>query len=461
MRLPNRQLVWLAPAVIGAAIALRPSMDKVAIFLWVVAALVTLIVVANDKIASSSVSPVLLVFGLAVIYAIVVPLGLIRNQKTYLLGIDYRPWFWAASATAALSAACFSFGYALAPRVRNATQLQSVDATAIAPAIAKLGRRLATVAGLLFLYRIASYGLGGWAIRLSQDRSSLEGATAYITYAPQYLAGLALFLWHISQRRRTRWLWGVLLAVLTFYFFAAGVRYLVIVMAGSVALLYQWRRGRSPLPRVRYLALAVLLGYILLGFGGSLRAQSSGGSTGIRASANDSFQIFLPMAGLIHHTEATGYIMGSSYTYLAYQVVPRSLWAGKPFPPTYDAIASYTDIREGQSFPLWGEFFLNFGWYGIAGGMIIFGYGMGRWLRYWLAYRTDLLMLDIIAAVTIPLVVQWVSRGLFVQLVYNTMGLLVGPLILLAYERQLGRRRRLAVVAANGAAQKLREAAPA
>lgn len=441
MRVSNRQLIWLAPALIGAAIGGRPSMDKVAICLWAVAALVTLVVVLNDRIAGSSISPVLLVSGLAVIYAIVVPLNLLRSQDTFLLGIDYRPWFWAASASAALSVASFSLGYAIAGASPVVAGGGPIQVAGVLPPVSRLARRLAIVAGLLFVYRIASYGLGGWAIKLSNDRSALEGATAYITYAPQYLAGLSLFLWHVSTTKHARSLYGGVLALLTFYFFATGVRYLVIVMIGSAGLLYYWGRRRRLLPRLRYLLLAVVVGLVVLGVGGNLRSQSSGGTSGIQASANRSFQIFTPMAGLIAHTEKHGYIMGTSYSYLAIQVIPRSLWPGKPFPPTYDALAAYTDIREGQSFPLWGELFLNFGWYGIGGGMLLFGYGMGRWLRYWLAHRADVLMLDVIAAVTIPLVVQWVSRGLFVQLVYNTMGLLIGPLILLAYERRLRRRR--------------------
>lgn len=441
MRLPNRHLIWLMPLLIGAAIGGRPSMDKVALFLWGLAALVTLVVVLNDRIAGSSISPVLIVSGLAVIYGAVVPLNLLRKQETYLLGIDYRPWFWAASAAAALSVASFSLGYALSGGNKLPASGETIEGASILPAVSRLARRLALFAGLLFLYRIFSYGLGGWAIRLSEDRSALEGATAYITYAPQYLAGLSLFLWHVSTTRGARYLHGALMAFLTFYFFASGVRYLVIVMIGSAGLLYYWKKRQRLIPRLRYLLIAVVVGFVVLGVGGNLRAQSSGGTTGIQASASQSFQIFLPMAGLIAHTEQHGYVLGTSYTYLGFQVIPRSLWSGKPFPPTYDAIAAYTDIREGQSFPLWGELFLNFGWYGIAGGMTLFGYGMGKWLRYWLKHRADVLMLDVIAAITIPLIVQWISRGLFVQLVYNTMGLLIGPLILLGYERRLRRRR--------------------
>jgi hypothetical protein len=80
--------------------------------------------------------------------------------------------------------------------------------------------------------------------------------------------------------------------------------------------------------------------------------------------------------------------------------------------------------------------FLNFGWYGVIGGMGAFGYGLRRWLGYWRWNRERFATLDILAAVTIALLVQWVSRGLFVQLVYNTMGLLIGPLILYVVERR-------------------------
>jgi hypothetical protein len=165
------------------------------------------------------------------------------------------------------------------------------------------------------------------------------------------------------------------------------------------------------------------------------------GSTaaGIQESAARSFDVFLPLAGLVPYTGQAGYQFGSSYGYLAYQVIPRSVWPGKPLPPTITAIGAYTEIREGRSFPVWGEMYLNFGWYGVAIGMGMFGYAVRKMMRYWLRNRFRFATLDVLAAISIPLLLQWTSRGLFVQLVYNTMGLIVGVLIVLALERRWAR----------------------
>jgi oligosaccharide repeat unit polymerase len=441
-RTQYRVFLCITPLLVGVAIGVQPSPAQLAFLAWSAAALLQVVVLPKDRFSSSAASPTLIVFGLAAIYGVIVPLSLLRTQKTILLGIDYSEQLSSASAMCALATASFSFGYLLPQRRRRQPRivLPLVDDTKVRSRIDALAKKLAVGAALLFLYRVARYGLGGWSIRLGQDRTIQEGATAYITYAPQYLAGLCLYLWSTSPRPRTRWLAGSVTSLVTFYFFAAGVRYLVIVTIGAMALLYYWRRFGRLLPPLRYLIVAGLIGFLVLGYGGQLRGRSSGGRSGLTESAADSFEISLPLAGLISYTQDTGYIMGASYTYLAYQVIPRSIWPGKPFPPTYTAIASYTDIREGRSFPLWGELFLNFGWYGVIGGMAAFGYMMRRWLRYWRSHRARYSTLDVIAAITLSLIVQWVSRGLFVQLVYNTVGLLVGPLMLLAYERR-GRKR--------------------
>jgi hypothetical protein len=429
-------------AVFGAFIGALPSQLFVCAAVWTLAVAFVGYLLATDRLSSSAISPVVIVCGLAAVYGIVVPLTLAARQETFLTGVNYGPAFLTASTACGLAALSFAAGYA---RGRGRTTAPQVVAGDLSRAgrdhVARVARGLLVAATIVTMYRVFRYGLGGWTIKLSEDRSYQEGVTAYVTYGPQYLAGVLLFFAYRGATRAVRRAAMFLCALVTFYFLAGGARYQVIVMLGAFALLWYWRLRRRDLPPLRYLGVAALVGLLLLGALGNLRSQATAGfSPGIGESVRNSFEVFLPLAGLIEHTERAGFLFGTSYAYVAYQVVPRSVWPGKPYPPTVTALGQFTDIRQGRSFPLWGELFLNFGWYGVVGGMALLGYGVRRWMDYWRAHRHSFETLDILAAITIPLLVQWVSRGLFVQLVYNTMGLLVGPLALYVVERRARRQ---------------------
>lgn len=447
----RRRIVFivLVGAVLGLLIGAEVSIAWVCVALWVTVGVVGWAVVASDRLSGSAVSPVLIVGGLGVIYGTVVPIVLASKGETFLAGVDYRPWFWTASAICALAVVAFIVGYALAaPRHTPPDAVTELAVGAPVPStnrsgslIDRVAKILGLVAGGLILYRFARYGVGGWAIRLGEDRTAESGVSAYVTYAPQYFGGLLLYLFYRVRSTALRRLCAALVLLLAFYFFATGVRYLVITMISALALLHYWRKRRRLLPPARSLLAVLVVGSVILGVGGYLRTKSQFGAaaTGIQESAARSFDVFLPLAGLVPYTGQAGYLFGTSYAYLGYQVIPRSVWPGKPLPPTVTAIAGYTDVREGRAFPVWGEMFLNFGWYGVAFGMGFFGYGVRKLMQYWLRHRLRFVTLDVLAAISIPLLLQWTSRGLFVQLVYNTMGLMVGALIVFALERRLVR----------------------
>ncbi len=440
--------IAVAGVALGVLIGAEVPIALVCVALWVTVGVVGWAVVVSDQVSASAISPVLIVAGLGLIYGTIVPVALASAEETFLLGVDYRPWFWTASAICALAVVAFIVGYALAaPRqgvavpVERAVVDQSQGANLSGSLIDRVAKVLALVAGMLILYRFARYGVGGWAIRLGDDRSAESGVTAYVTYAPQYLGGLLLYLFYQVRSTAVRRLCGALIFLLAFYFFATGVRYLVITMLCAVALLQYWRKRGRLLPPARSLLAVLVGGGVVLGVGGYLRTVSQYGATavGIRESAARSFDVFLPLAGLVPYTGENGYLFGTSYTYLVYQVVPRSVWPAKPYPPTVTAIGGYTALQEGRAFPVWGEMFLNFGWIGVAVGMAMFGYGVRRLMLYWLRNRLRFVTLDVLAAISVPLLLQWTSRGLFVQLVYNTMGLIVGVLAVFALERRLVR----------------------
>jgi hypothetical protein len=289
---------------------------------------------------------------------------------------------------------------------------------------------------LVMVYRIVVYGLGGSAIRFGTDRALSAGATAYITYAPQYLAGVCLYLAYVSSNVVQRRICIGTLLLIDVYFFGFGIRYLFIVTTIAMALLIGWQHYGSLLLPSRWLVVAALFTFVVVGVVGGLRQRDAQGrGRPFLEAATGSLEIVTPLAGVVRYTHQHGFLKGSSYTYLLQQVVPRSIWKNKPLPPIVTVIAQYTKASEGRAFPLWGEMYLNFGVAGVAFGMLLFGYGVSALTRWWLVLRRSMPGVDVLAAFAVPLLLQWISRGYFVQGVYNTFGFAIGPLLLIYLDK--------------------------
>lgn len=429
---------------ISLAIGLAYGSDLPGSFLlagaWLAFLVTTLLSLLADRTARSSVSPVLVVGGQVVVYGAFLPVWLLSSDQTSLLGIDYRAWYPAAAALTAVAGAAFCFGYLLRvirnPMARPGLQ---IDDGRPEPSPLPGANLVLLVAVALTAYAVAHPG-----------GASQGAVTGYLTEGPQYLAGAAVYVAWRTERQWQRWAAIGLFVVSEVVFFHAFIRYTFVITTLAAGLLVLWRRRTSPLISWRWLAVAVAGVFFAIGLLGSVRSQHlNQSSTGpsVEASALGSLDVFNPLAAAIATTHGHDYLLGTSYTYLFEQVIPRSLWPGKPLPPTVQAIYRFTNSQEGRAFPIWGEMYVNFGWTGVVGGMLLSGYVAAAAMALWLRHRQRLPGLDVIAAFSIPLLLQWASRGYFVQAVYNSFGFLAAPAILLFLETRPVRRPRAGVIA--------------
>ena len=407
---------------------------------WILVFFATVWGALSDPTSRSALGGLLVAAFLGCLYGIYVPLTLQSPGAGLLQGVNYGPWIWEASVVTAVATVCFIAGLSLAGDRRS---LAVTDASS--PRQATSPRLQAAALVLLSVFLVASAAVSG----IGESHSATQPA-AYLLYAPQYALGAGLFLYYLGRSKLVRRIGGVTCLILTASFAASGVRYLALVGAAALLILTIWTRGPVRLPRARMFWLAVLVGFVALSILGVTRQSGSElSSTSVITSGIDSSDVVLPLAAVIKRTQDRGFLLGTSYTYLVIQVVPRQVWPGKPTPPTVDVIGEFSDVREGRAFPLWGEMYLNFGWLGVVIGMAAIGYFYRRLLRAWGTRRVDSPGLDVAMALCAPLLVQWMSRGLFVQLIYNSAGLLVVPLMLARADRQgrAGTRRGRKIVA--------------
>jgi hypothetical protein len=99
-------------------------------------------------------------------------------------------------------------------------------------------------------------------------------------------------------------------------------------------------------------------------------------------------------------------------------------------------------VQQGLAYPNLGEFYVNFGLVGEIGGMFLFGYLLRRAWMFLQRNPHDPWAL-IIYSMTLPFLVQVVSRGYFVQIAQEFV-FIFGPVLIgrrLFGERAVRRRR--------------------
>lgn len=410
-----------------------------AVVAWTCALTLITAALVGSKIGRSSISPLPFVIIPGVFYGLILPWLLVRRQRVSILGVDYSPWYVEAITITGVAIAAYVSAWLFCSFVRPLTSIDTIvlpDRTEVYGGAALLGLAL-----LFAVLRFALYGIGGQLfVQIGADTSRAQGASAYLIYAPQYLASVCLYLAYRSTQQSLRRLSQLLFGVLLLYFLAAGVRYIFVVYAVAAALLILWRRTRTlALPHAYLLAAGVVL-VVLIGWIGANRNSTMGPGIAIADSALQSVEILNPLAATVATVEDDGFELGATYTYLVIQPIPRQLWPGKPEPAIRDFIGRFSTKAEGRAFPLWGEMFANFGYPGVVVGM--FGFGLlGRWfLATWLRARHRLPGVDVVGALVLPFLIQVISRGYLVAAVHTGFALLGGPIVLLWLEHSRSRR---------------------
>lgn len=434
----------LAVLGVGAILGLGVETSTSAFLVWATASMLTALALSKSRIARSSISPLVFLLVPSIFYGLILPWLLINQRDTALGGVDYSPWYPEAIVITGIAVCMYVVGWLMYRASRPMRRPSTVVRTARQRTPGAV--LIFSLTAALTVVRFALYGIGSRVFDIGSDVARAEGATAYLIYAPEYLASASLYIIHRSTNLRLRVVASVTLSLLLLYFFATGVRYVFVVFAVATGFLYCWRiRGSLLLPR-RYLVAAAVGLFVAVGWLGSHRGvQPAGFDRSITQSAFRATEIFNPLAASVATVEANGYELGSSYIYLLVQPIPRQLWTGKPEPPLRDFIGQFSAVDEGRAFPVWGEMYSNFGYLGVALGMFFLGLLSAAFVRAWLTKRVLSPGLDVVGALILPLIIQIVSRGYFVAAVHNTLAAIGVPLLLLWIER-----RQLRAVATSG-----------
>jgi len=441
-RLKLRQsLRWLPLAALVASLisASLLSGDALLWLSWLYFAISSLTCLWGSRVARSAISPVVLVGGQCVVYGAIVPVILTARGLTSLDGVSYASWLPDASSLCALAGGSFGFGFLVSSRRQD--RRKPDVAVPEGHAYGRYNRVI--LPGYILLAAFLMMALYSFNHQVPIAPTS---PSAYLLFGPLYLAGTSAFLAYCSPSTVQRLLSLGCLAFSLMIFFYSFIRFTFVITGLACCLLLAWRfRGSTPLISLRWLAVAAAAVFLTVGFLGSRRSALVNDSTvgpGIAQANLESLNIVTPLAAVVATTRASTLLWGKSYYYIVEQVVPHTLWRDKPPPPTLTVISRFANLSEGQSFPIWGEMFLNFDWPGVILGMGLCGYASGKLIRYWIRRRRRRVELDVMAAFVVPLLLEWGSRGYFVAAIYDAFGFLIGPVALTyLYRRKLRRLR--------------------
>ena len=266
-----------------------------------------------------------------------------------------------------------------------------------------------------------------------------SGRSAFSNYLYSTLDWLtsALMLLYAFSHRGRKWLLAAFIAVFLVYT-TIGFRFRVVILVlAPVIYHYLSIRRRPGVLRMAAVAVGMML---LIGAIGQSRSSFRAG-TNVEASsfsvasssetfANDLdlYQGYLAIVDDFPRDHS--YLWGSSFAYLLIQPIPRGLWPDKPEAPVgtiVDVILGPDALDAGIAFPNVGEFYANFGAAGLFACMWAFGF-LARVLYEYLNQHEDNDWARIIYAVTIPFLVQVISRGYFVQ-IFQEAAFLLLPLV--------------------------------
>ncbi len=213
--------------------------------------------------------------------------------------------------------------------------------------------------------------------------SGVQAGLGYLSVGAEF--GLVIFvmaLAHGGNRWAEKAFFGALLIGAVAVFFFSSQR--LSIGYAVVFILLSMRAGRfGGLARISVVAGSVLL---LLGATIVRRIGQIGEGMSFRDAAMAlldnvfarPYFLTIDKTGLIVErvTEGGLYMFGESISSILFAPIPRELWPDKPDlrvgPHVADVIFG-SDSRSGIPPGLIGEFFLNFGWIGIVGGMFAFG----------------------------------------------------------------------------------------
>lgn len=200
-----------------------------------------------------------------------------------------------------------------------------------------------------------------------------------------------------------------------------GFRYIVIIFV--LAHFYVWHIKKERAPRMGTLIALLCLLVIFVGVMGFYRTAlrtgidadwSLFGLNEVTQAVFGNLEIYKTYYGVIHAVpDLVPYGMGRQmFVYTAILMVPRVLWPSKPLPPVHDPIregvSDYAAVA-GAAYPNIGEYYFEFGVFGVLAFMYLLGELLDFVRR---RYRTSRDILDVVLySIVVVGMFQVVIRG--------------------------------------------------
>ena len=382
-------------------------------------------------------APIHFVFLTYFLYFVYGPAKDLATGRQYLYGIDVLPLLPRGSLLLALGLVALLVGYyggmgrSLAVRLPRPYVARR--------SAAAYGYALAVVGILMFALFVRTSGMSILHFvtfgQLGYDPANVAASNAnpfqfYFYFGIDLLpAALLIALAHDPKRRR--WIMLGIVLVLIAYI-TIGFRYRVLVLALGVPIFFYLRAHRRP--RLWQLMIAGIVLAIVIGGIARLRYYFRTG-TPVQAEmlsvgeAQQQFfaemSLYQPYLALLHAFPTEhDYLWGRSFAHVLVHPIPRRLWTTKPEAPVREILRAAFDseapVQAGVAYPNIGEYYVNFGLLGVVAGMFLTGLMLRALYEYLLVHR-DNDWVRILFALALPFLVQFVSRGYFVQIVQEAM----------------------------------------
>ena len=268
---------------------------------------------------------------------------------------------------------------------------------------------VAQALGILLFVLLAK--MGGFGSPLATFSNPLKfraflsgGGVTYFKLLADFLILMPVRMIALSDVRRLPWFLAGSLGVALAYTLATGSRGATVFLLLDLLLIAHLRRIRISILTVLFVVL-VCIPFIVIYGEYRVAAQFSRGNNDkiIRFVENMKFQDISRLT--LRRIDAPFYfnlLMGSSgaddrqnwgasYLLLPLQVVPRSMWPGKPYMPNSELSARFvqSDMKVTFDFSIFGETFLGFGRAGwLVAGIIVAVCVVYSFSVYEIAYRT-------------------------------------------------------------------------
>lgn len=402
--------------------------------------------------------PAVLVATVYFVYFVFAPLVRFATGDVTFIQRNFEHDYMGALVAVLVAVVAMWLGYAMP--IGPAPEPADARAPVAPPEVRRAARRFSTalivgaVVCMTLWARLAHRSLWTFLLPgLVPANTSEEGGTdiGYLFLSIEwFVPALVVLIAAGGLRGRVRRIAAVL--AVTLIYVSIGFRYRIVLLWLAVGMLVYLQAGRRP--RVRNLVIPGALAFLASGWLAQARLffRSAGTAGGLGFNLRDAILVSLADTRIFETFAAVlrvipGFIAFSGvapFTYPFILPIPRSLWFGKPLPKSLQDIGASVGTPEsgaaGLAVPHFGEYYLAFGWPGIAVGMFLFGVGI-KWLWRWYRAAPSDPWRQAIFVLNNALLFQVIIRGYFAQIVMEWCFLVLPAIVVVALARRAGRRR--------------------